>query len=88
MHYHDASRDGLICSSILQSIHGYIAVQSFSKMPSIGSQDERFPEIFHPTNIDRRGRRRTVEMKVLVIGMMRTGTMCMSQWTLKIPGQY
>ena len=36
----------------------------------------RFPEVFTQTNIDRHGCQRNVEMKIIAIGMMRTGTMC------------
>ncbi|MCJ1321788.1 hypothetical protein MMC15_007133 [Xylographa vitiligo] len=43
-------------------------------MPSHGTDRERFPELFDQTSIDPRSRIRTVEMQVLVIGMMRTGT--------------
>ena len=45
-------------------------------MPTLGSVEDRFPELFNQTQIDRRGKKRTVEMQVMVIGMMRTGTMC------------
>ena len=44
----------------------------------------RFPELFDQTNIDRHGYKRNVEMKVIVIGMMRTGTMCKSPLTVKL----
>ena len=47
-------------------------------MPSHGTDRERFPELFDQTSIDPRSRTRTVEMQVLVIGMMRTGTKCNS----------
>jgi len=43
-------------------------------MPSVGTEPERFPELFYQTNIDPRSRTRKVEMRVMVIGMMRTGT--------------
>ena len=36
---------------------------------------ERFPRYFVEKNIDRRQCERTVPMKVLVIGMLRTGTL-------------
>ena len=45
-------------------------------MPSAGTDEERFPELFNQTSINPRDRKRTVEMKVLVIGLMRTGTKC------------
>ena len=39
--------------------------------------EERFPEMFSPNrHIDRRQCERTVPMKVLVLGMCRTGTAC------------
>lgn len=39
--------------------------------------EERFPEMFAPNrHIDRRKCERTVPMKVLVLGMCRTGTAC------------
>jgi len=39
--------------------------------------EERFPEMFAPNrHIDRRQCERTVPMKVLVLGMCRTGTAC------------
>jgi len=39
--------------------------------------EERFPEMFSPNrHIDRRHCERTVPMKVLVLGMCRTGTAC------------
>ena len=47
-------------------------------MPTPGSLEARFPEVYYQTDIDRRGRERTVDMKVIIIGMMRTGTMCKS----------
>ena len=37
---------------------------------------ERFPELFVNTNIDRRTCRRVVPLKVIVVGMPRTGTQC------------
>ncbi|MCJ1434259.1 hypothetical protein MMC27_003626 [Xylographa pallens] len=43
-------------------------------MPAHGTERERFPELFDQTNIDPRSRTRKIEMQVLVIGMMRTGT--------------
>ncbi|MCJ1475763.1 hypothetical protein MMC13_004427 [Lambiella insularis] len=46
-------------------------------MPSLGTLEERFPELFNQASINPRSRTRKVEMKVLVIGMMRTGTMSM-----------
>ncbi|MCJ1385417.1 hypothetical protein MMC17_008540 [Xylographa soralifera] len=46
-------------------------------MPSAGTEPERFPELFYQTNIDPRSRTRKVEMQVMVIGMMRTGTKSM-----------
>jgi len=45
-------------------------------MPTAGTERERFPELFDQTSIDPRSRTRKVEMQVLVIGMMRTGTKC------------
>ena len=42
------------------------------------SKRERFPEAFNTTYNDPRSRTRTKPMEVLVIGMMRTGTMCES----------
>ena len=47
-------------------------------MPTLGTERDRFPELFDQTSIDPRSRTRKVEMQVLVIGMMRTGTKCMS----------
>ncbi|MCJ1288176.1 hypothetical protein MMC26_007531 [Xylographa opegraphella] len=43
-------------------------------MPSRGTDRDRFPELFDQTSVDPRSRTRKVEMQVLVIGMMRTGT--------------
>ncbi|MCJ1394123.1 hypothetical protein MMC18_007001 [Xylographa bjoerkii] len=43
-------------------------------MPALGTDRERFPELFDQTSINPRSRTRKVEMQVLVIGMMRTGT--------------
>lgn len=41
------------------------------------SEEERFPEMFQPNRkIDRRQCTRIVPMKVLVLGMCRTGTAC------------
>lgn len=37
---------------------------------------ERFPDYFVEEDIDRRKCTRVVPMKVLVIGMLRTGTLC------------
>lgn len=37
---------------------------------------ERFPDYFIEEDIDRRKCTRVVPMKVLVIGMLRTGTLC------------
>ncbi|MCJ1310712.1 hypothetical protein MMC25_004378 [Agyrium rufum] len=48
-----------------------------AKMPTLGTDEQRFPEVFNRTDIDRHGRKRTQEMQILVIGMMRTGTMSM-----------
>lgn len=45
-------------------------------MPTTGTAQDRFPELFGQTSINPRSRKRKVEMKVLVIGMMRTGTKC------------
>ena len=42
------------------------------------SNEERFPELYHTTYEDPRRRTRTKPMEILVIGMMRTGTMCES----------
>lgn len=41
------------------------------------TKEERFPELFVNTNIDRRICRRVVPLKVIVVGMPRTGTQCM-----------
>lgn len=41
------------------------------------TENERFPELFVNTNIDRRTCRRVVPLKVIVVGMPRTGTQCM-----------
>lgn len=41
------------------------------------TEEERFPELFVNTNIDRRTCQRVVPLKVIVIGMPRTGTQCM-----------
>jgi hypothetical protein len=38
--------------------------------------EEKFPEITHQTWVDPRTRSRKKPMEVLVIGMMRTGTLC------------
>ncbi|SLM39230.1 hypothetical protein LPUS_09732 [Lasallia pustulata] len=43
------------------------------------SNRERFPELYNQTNIDRRTCTRVVPMRVLVLGMMRTGTMFHAQ---------
>lgn len=44
------------------------------------SDEERFPEMFQPNRkIDRRECGRVVPMKVLVLGMCRTGTACESE---------
>ena len=41
------------------------------------TDEERFPELFcEDKNIDRHKCHRVVPMKVLVLGMMRTGTAC------------
>lgn len=41
------------------------------------TEEERFPEMFQPNRkIDRRQCTRVVPMKVLVLGMCRTGTAC------------
>ena len=45
-------------------------------MPSRGTDRDRFPELFDQTSVDPRSRIRKVEMQVMVIGMMRTGTKC------------
>lgn len=50
--------------------------------PSLGKKramtdEERFPELFVNTNIDRRMCQRVVPLKVIVVGMPRTGTQCM-----------
>lgn len=50
--------------------------------PSLGeerapTEEERLPELFFNTNIDRRTCRRVVPLKVIVVGMPRTGTQCM-----------
>jgi hypothetical protein len=45
-------------------------------MPSQGTLEERFPELFCQTDVDPRARHRDRPMKVLIIGMMRTGTKC------------
>lgn len=45
-------------------------------MPAKGTIEERFPELFNQTTVDPWTRTRDRKMKVLVIGMMRTGTMC------------
>ena len=45
-------------------------------MPTNGTLQERFPELFFQTEVDRRSNKRTVRMEILVLGMMRTGTMC------------
>jgi hypothetical protein len=37
---------------------------------------ERFPEIFATNHVNRRGAKRVVPMKVLVLGIGRTGTAC------------
>ena len=39
-------------------------------------EEERFPELFVHTNIDRRICQRVVPLKVIVVGMPRTGTQC------------
>ena len=41
------------------------------------TEEERFPDLFVNTNIDRRICRRVVPLKVIVLGMPRTGTQCM-----------
>lgn len=41
------------------------------------TETERFPELFVNTSIDRRMCRRVVPLKVIVVGMPRTGTQCM-----------
>ncbi|MCJ1250921.1 hypothetical protein MMC30_008149 [Trapelia coarctata] len=46
-------------------------------MPAQGSIEERFPELFNQTTVDPWTRKRDRKMKVLVIGMMRTGTKSM-----------
>lgn len=38
---------------------------------------ERFPELFVNTSIDRRKCSRVIPLKVIVVGMPRTGTQCM-----------
>lgn len=40
------------------------------------TDQERFPDYFVEEDIDRRKCTRVVPMKVLVIGMLRTGTLC------------
>ena len=46
------------------------------------TEEERFPELFVNTNIDRRMCRRVVPLKVIVVGMPRTGTQCTyNAWT-------
>ena len=40
------------------------------------TEEERFPELFVNTNIDRRIFQRVVPLKVIVVGMPRTGTQC------------
>lgn len=45
-------------------------------MPAQGTIEQRFPELFNQTTVDPWTRTRDRKMKVLVIGMMRTGTMC------------
>ena len=45
-------------------------------MPTKGSFEERFPELFNQTTVDPWTRKRDRKMKVLIIGMMRTGTSC------------
>lgn len=40
------------------------------------SNRERFPELYNQAHVDRRTCTRVVPMRVLVLGMMRTGTMC------------
>ncbi|KAL9128332.1 MAG: hypothetical protein Q9217_002961 [Psora testacea] len=53
-------------------------------MPSKGTPQERFPELFYQTEVDRRFKPRTVEMEVLVLGMMRTGTMSIRSALLEL----
>lgn len=40
------------------------------------TEEERFPELLVNTNIDRRICQRVVPLKVIVVGMPRTGTQC------------
>lgn len=49
------------------------------------TKEERFPELFVNTNIDRRICRRVVPLKVIVVGMPRTGTQSI-RVALKQPG--
>lgn len=46
-------------------------------MARIRSAKDMFPELFVDTNIDRRKCERVVPLKVIVLGMPRTGTQCM-----------
>ncbi|PGH00649.1 hypothetical protein AJ80_09139 [Polytolypa hystricis UAMH7299] len=53
-------------------------------MPTEGTSQERFPELFFQTEVDRRLSKRTVKMEVLVLGMMRTGTMSIRSALLEL----
>ena len=49
------------------------------------TEEERFPELFVNTNIDRRTCQRVVPLKVIVFGMPRTGTQCMHNARINNP---